>query len=60
MSEWRWLIYPWAVVEDLTALIQRMEDRPVDADLLAQRLLSDHDIRVPLGTVQDVLALMAP
>lgn len=58
MSKWRWLIYPWAVVEDLTALIQRMEDRPVGAELLADRLLRDHGIRVRLDTVTDVLALI--
>ena len=26
--KWRWIIYPWAVIEDLTSLIRSMESRP--------------------------------
>ena len=56
--EWRWIIYPWAVVEDLTALVLGMEACPAGANALAERLLRDHGIRVPLGTVKDVLDLV--
>jgi uncharacterized protein len=58
MSEWRWLIYPWAVVEDLNALISGMESRPSDPDSLGERLLRDHGVRFPPDTVKDVLELM--
>ena len=59
MSEWRWLIYPWAVAEDLTALVQGMEGRPAGADALVDRLLRDHGIRVSPHTLKDILALTA-
>jgi hypoxanthine phosphoribosyltransferase len=58
VTRWRWIIYPWAVVEDLTALIARMEECPPDAAALTERLFLDHGIRVPAGTLEDVLALM--
>jgi len=59
VPEWRWIIYPWAVIEDLSALIRRMEETPPDAEAILERLLNDHDIRVPLHTVEDVLDLMS-
>lgn len=58
ITDWRWIIYPWALVEDLTALILGMERHPRDAETLVKRLLSDHGIRVPTSTVEDVLDLM--
>jgi hypoxanthine phosphoribosyltransferase len=58
VTEWRWLIYPWAVVEDLTALTLEMEDRPSGPDALRKSLFRDHGIRVPVSTAQDVLAML--
>jgi hypoxanthine phosphoribosyltransferase len=58
VSDWRWIIYPWAVVEDLSALIAEMHGAPPNAETVARRLLDDHGIRVPLGTVEEVLGLM--
>jgi hypoxanthine phosphoribosyltransferase len=55
--DWRWIIYPWAVVEDLTALIGAMGERPADPAATAQRLLRDHHITVSAETISDVLAL---
>jgi hypoxanthine phosphoribosyltransferase len=60
VSEWRWIIYPWAVVEDLGALITGMEGAPAGAKAVAERLLVDHGIRVSLGVVKDVLDLTIP
>jgi len=56
--EWRWIIYPWAMVEDLTALIGGSDGRPSDVDAIADRLERDHGIRISLEMVRDVLALM--
>lgn len=58
MSEWRWLIYPWAVVEDLNALILGMDSRPSDLNALGERLFRDHGIHFPREMVQDALELM--
>lgn len=56
--KWRWITYPWAVVEDLTAFIQAMAPRPESIEGIAGRLEQDHGVRVPRKVLQDVLAMM--
>jgi hypoxanthine phosphoribosyltransferase len=58
--EWRWIIYPWAVVEDLTALIRGLEAHQGDAAVLAEGLWHRHGIRVPAQTLKDVLRFVKP
>jgi hypoxanthine phosphoribosyltransferase len=55
VAKWRWIIYPWAVVEDFTALIGAMSDRPAGPDGIAARLNADHGLRVSVAMVRDVL-----
>ncbi len=57
---WRWIIYPWAVVEDLSGFISRMEDGPKDIPGIAERLAIEYGVRVTADTVEDVLAAMNP
>lgn len=52
---WRWIIYPWAVVEDLSGFIARMQDRPTSLVDLAARLKADHDLRPDRRTLEAVL-----
>jgi hypoxanthine phosphoribosyltransferase len=54
--EWRWIIYPWAMIEDLTGFLQAMEPRPVSADAFADYLFEQHGIKVARGMLEDVLA----
>ena len=58
IESWRWVIYPWARIEDLMALIGKMADRPHGAEAIAGRLRADNGIRVPLAVIRDVLELM--
>jgi uncharacterized protein len=58
--KWRWIIYPWAVVEDLSGFIARMQDRPTSPDELAARLKADHDIQPDRQTLEAVLNLTVP
>ena len=60
VAEWRWIVYPWAVVEDLSAMIADMRDPPANAEEVADRLLREHGIRVSLREVEEVLDLMRP
>jgi uncharacterized protein len=53
--KWRWIIYPWAFVEDLSGFILRMLNRPTNLPDLAARLKADHNIRVPRPTLEAVL-----
>lgn len=57
LVRWRWIIYPWAQIEDLSALIRDMTDRPASPEALAERLRADHGIRVPPSRVREVLTL---
>jgi len=57
--EWRWIIYPWALIEDLTGFLQDMEPRAASAEAFAVYLLEQHGIKVAHGTLEDVLAFAA-
>ena len=56
--KWRWLIYPWALMEDLKALVGEMEPVPGDARDIAFRLREEAGIQVPLKTIEDLLGMM--
>lgn len=59
VTEWRWIIYPWAVIEDLSGFLQAMQPRPVSAQVFADYLLERHGIKVAQATLEDVLAFAA-
>ena len=58
VKDWRWIIYPWAMVEDLSALIEAMETCPREPERLAERLLEQHGLDLQPPIVRDILALM--
>jgi len=58
--KWRWIVYPWALMEDLTSLIRAMESQPSTVQGILQRLQHEHGIRVSPATVVDVLNFMQP
>jgi hypoxanthine phosphoribosyltransferase len=51
---WRWITYPWALVEDLKVLIGQMESPPTTLEALRRRLLDDHHMRVPASVLAEV------
>jgi uncharacterized protein len=53
---WRWLIYPWAVMEDLNGFLAAMDPDPDSPERLVERLRMDHGIKVPTRLAADVLA----
>ena len=57
MMKWRWIIYPWAVVEDVSGFLQQMESLPDSIEELQERIFQDYGIRVPQKTLQDILIL---
>lgn len=59
VRQWRWLVYPWARVEDITGFIQAMSPPPVSRAEAARRLEHDYRIRVPAQTLSDVYEFMA-
>jgi hypothetical protein len=56
--KWRWVIYPWAVAEDLSSLIRGFARPPWDEDFILDRLAADHGVRVPKPLLRDVLDMM--
>ena len=61
--KWRWMIYPWALIEDVTGFIERMEPRPRGPEETARRLQSEYGLRLSktaLGTVLRILEQRDP
>lgn len=56
--KWRWIIYPWAVIEDVSGFIQRLEGRPTTIEEIGRQLERDYGIRVPRETLKDALTLL--
>jgi hypoxanthine phosphoribosyltransferase len=58
VSEWRWIIYPWAVNEDLSDLIDQMRLDTRDPGRLQQEFRMRHDVDVTLQQIEDALLLL--
>lgn len=60
--KWRWVIYPWAVVEDLGVLLDDLSPRPRTVSEAERLLRSRHGLRMPrtvLNQIADILGLQA-
>ena len=57
VSEWRWHIYPWAVNEDLSSMIAKMQLDTPDLTLLQQQIKQRHGIDVSNRQIEDALML---
>lgn len=57
VEEWRWIVYPWAVIEDVTGFLRRMDPRPETVAEAARRLEDAYGMRVPERTLEDVFRL---
>jgi len=53
---WRWLVYPWALCEDVGSFIARMEPVPESPGEAAQRLRDSHGIRVDESVLSSIMA----
>lgn len=54
---WRWIIYPWAVAEDVGSFIRAMSPRPADIAEVERRLWLERGVRLPRALLRDILAL---
>jgi hypoxanthine phosphoribosyltransferase len=59
VSEWRWLIYPWAVNEDLSSMIAKMRLDNYDVALLQREIKQQHGIDVTCQQIEDALMLLS-
>jgi hypoxanthine phosphoribosyltransferase len=58
VNEWRWLIYPWAVNEDLSSMIAKMQPAIPDVALLQRQIKQRHGINVTGRQIEDALMLL--
>ena len=58
VSVWRWLVYPWAVNEDLSGMIAKMQLANFDATLLQRLIKERHGIDVSHRQIEDALMLL--
>jgi hypoxanthine phosphoribosyltransferase len=58
INEWRWIIYPWAVNEDLSGLIDNMRLGMRDPVRLQQEFRRRHGVDVTLQQIEDALLLL--
>ena len=58
VKEWRWLVYPWAVIEDLGSFLREMEPRPTSVEAFASLLQARHAIEAPRQILDDVLGIV--
>jgi hypoxanthine phosphoribosyltransferase len=58
VSEWRWLVYPWAVNEDLSSMIAKMRLDNSDVTLLKRQIKQRHGIDVTSRQIEDALMLL--
>jgi hypothetical protein len=52
--KWRWLIYPWALNEDITAFLERLKPAPVTLEEAQKRLAETFNIRIPLKRLVEI------
>jgi len=58
VRKWRWITYPWALVEDLTVLASRMTPPPKNVVELKQRLLAETGLKLPAGVFTQIAPIV--
>jgi hypoxanthine phosphoribosyltransferase len=57
VTEWRWIIYPWAVMEDLRSLRHKMDPQPATVDEFGRYLKQQHGIEPDRRALEDVFSI---
>jgi hypoxanthine phosphoribosyltransferase len=54
---WRWLVYPWAVTEDVLGFVNRMHPSPMTVDEAIERMQADYHVSIPVEVMDGVFRL---
>jgi hypothetical protein len=55
-QEWRWIIYPWAVHEDMVGFVEKiLSSTPIDEKGIMTALAERYQLNVPLSDIRDAL-----
>jgi len=57
VREWRWIIYPWAVMEDLRSILEKMDTPSATIEDFARYIDEQHQLEVPRQILEDVFSL---
>ncbi len=55
LEGWKWIIYPWAIYEDLTGFIEKVLVQPMTSEDIRKALKSNFDIRVSRKDLREIL-----
>ena len=58
VEQWHWIIYPWAITEDLASFIAAMDPTTDSVEQIASQLKQAHGIDVTVESIQDALRLL--
>lgn len=58
LIKWRWIIYPWAVVEDIGGFLLAMPELPATLETARKILLADHGVTVPQRTLSRIFTII--
>jgi hypoxanthine phosphoribosyltransferase len=58
LVKWRWITYPWALIEDLTVIASRMRPPPSDVEELWRNLRDEAGIVLPERLFSQVAAVV--
>ena len=54
--KWRWLVYPWAIHEDINAFISRLSPPPQNLAEIQQQLAEQFRIRITLKQLREIIS----
>jgi len=55
---WRWITYPWAIVEDVLGFVKKMQPQPSTIEQAIERTVQDYGIKISKQVMQDVFRLL--
>lgn len=55
---WRWITYPWAIVEDVLGFVKKMQPQPATVEQAIERVATDYNIKISKQVMEDVFRLL--
>lgn len=53
-THWRWITYPWAMIEDFKGFKQGLEPQPDTVQQAQQQIAEEYGVKPPLQTLEDI------
>lgn len=55
---WRWITYPWAIVEDVLGFVEKMQPLPATIEEAIELTAMNYGVKIPKQVMQDVYRLL--